>query len=275
MTSKLRLNNPINLIDTHAHLCDPFFDANREAVIARAKAAGVSKIISVSENMADVKRNIALADIYPDVLPAAGQYPTHLDVSQAEEMMEFIRINRSRLTAIGEVGLDFWVIKEERDREIQQQIFAGFINLSLELDLPLNVHSRSAGRHAVALLMERGAKKVQLHAFDGKYGAAMPAVEAGYFFSVPPSVARSQQKQKLVKQLPLSCLIVETDSPVLGPIPNERNEPKHIIVAVEKIAELKNIHPQSVLEAVWENTRKLYGDLKDQRHEKPSGRGAD
>jgi TatD DNase family protein len=255
-----------NVIDTHAHLCDPVFDADREAVIARAKAAGVSKIISVAENMADARRNIALADIYPEILPAAGLYPAHLDVSRAEEMMNFIRINRNRLTAIGEVGLDFWVVKEDRDKEIQKEIFVGFIDLSLELDLPLNVHSRSAGRHAVAVLMERGAEKVQLHAFDGKYGAAMPAVEAGYFFSVPPSVARSQQKQKLVKQLPLSCLMVETDSPVLGPMPNERNEPERIVIAVEKIAELKNIHPQSVLEAVWENTRKLYGDLQDQRH---------
>jgi TatD DNase family protein len=199
--------------------------------------------------------------MHPEILPAAGLYPTCLDLNSAQEMVEFIRVNRDRLTAIGEVGLDFWVVKEDRDKEIQKKIFTNFIDLSLELDLPLNVHSRSAGRHAVALLMERGAKKVQLHAFDGKYGAAMPAVEAGYFFSIPPSVVRSQQKQKLVKQLPLSCLMVETDSPVLGPMPNERNEPKHIVSAVEKIAVLKNIHPQSVLEVVWENTRKLYGNL--------------
>jgi TatD DNase family protein len=249
------------LVDSHTHLCDPIFDHDRDDVISRAKAAGVEKIISVSENMADANRNLELARIYPEILPAAGLYPTYLDLSRAEEMVEFIRANRDWLAAISEVGLDFWVIKEDRDREIQKEIFAGFIDLSLELDLPLNVHSRSAGRHVAALLLERGAKKVQLHAFDGKYGAAMPAVEAGYYFSIPPSVVRSPQKQKLVKQLPLSCLIVETDSPVLGPIPNERNEPKNILFAVEKIAELKNIHPEIVLEAVSQNTWKLYGKL--------------
>ena len=84
------------------------------------------------------------------------------------------------------------VVKGEEDREVQRDIFGQFADLARELDLPLNVHSRSAGRHAVSLLLERGARRVQLHAFDGKLSSALPAVEAGYFFSVPPSVVRSR-----------------------------------------------------------------------------------
>jgi TatD DNase family protein len=122
------------------------------------------------------------------------------------------------------------------------------------------VHSRSAGRHAIALLTECGATRVQLHAFDGKYSAALPAAEAGYFFSIPPSVVRSRQKQKLVKRLPLACLLVETDSPVLGPTPDERNEPANIRISIKAIAEIKGVHEDQVIEAVNENTRKLYGD---------------
>ena len=125
----------------------------------------------------------------------------------------------------------------------------------------MNVHSRSAGRQAVALLLECGALKVQLHAFDGKASAALPAVEAGYFFSIPPSIVRSRQKQKLVKRLPLSCLLVETDSPVLGPSPNERNEPANIMISIKAIAELKAVDEAEVIEAVTENTKKLYGDI--------------
>ena len=113
-----------------------------------------------------------------------------------------------------------------------------FIDQSIEIDLPLNVHSRSAGRHAVALLLELNAHKVQLHAFDGKASAAMPAVESGYFFSIPPSIVRSRQKQKLAKQLPLSCLLIETDSPVLGPSPDNRNEPVNAVVVVKAISEM-------------------------------------
>ena len=81
------------LVDSHTHLCDPIFDHDRDDVISRAKAAGVEKIISVSENMADANRNLALAGIYPEILPAAGLYPTYLDLSQAHKMVEFIRRN--------------------------------------------------------------------------------------------------------------------------------------------------------------------------------------
>jgi len=161
--------------------------------------------------------------------------------------------------AIGEVGLDYWIIKEEGDREVQRVVFNGFIQLGKELDLPLNVHSRSAGRHAIAMLLETGATRIQMHAYDGKYSTALPAVEAGFFFSIPPSVVRSEQKQKLVRKLPLSCLLIETDSPVLGAIPHERNEPANALVAVKAIAELKGIKEAAVMEAVTENTRRLYG----------------
>jgi TatD DNase family protein len=86
----------------------------------------------------------------------------------------------------------------------------------------------------------------------------MPAVEAGYFFSVPPSIVRSEQKQKLVRKLPMSCLLVETDSPVLGPQPRERNEPANALIAIKKIAELKGLSEFEVMEAVSVNTRRLY-----------------
>jgi TatD DNase family protein len=100
-----------------------------------------------------------------------------------------------------------------------------------------------------------------MHAFDGKASTALPAVEAGYFFSIPPSIVRSRQKQKLVKQLPLSCVLVETDSPVLAPNPNERNEPANVIMTIEAIAEIKQVSTQEVLEAAIENTKCLYGEL--------------
>jgi TatD DNase family protein len=89
----------------------------------------------------------------------------------------------------------------------------------------------------------------------------MPAVEAGYFFSIPPSIVRSRQKQKLVRQLPLSCLLLETDSPVLAPVAGERNEPANVIVSLEAVAEIKGIPTERLAELVAENTKRLYGDL--------------
>jgi TatD DNase family protein len=249
------------LVDVHAHMCDPGFDRDRAEVLERARRAGVEAIIAVGENLADATENLELAEKYPMLRPAAGLYPAHLDLNQAHQMTDFIRQNSSRLAAIGEVGLDYWVVTEAPDREVQREILKGFIELSKELNLPLNIHSRSAGRHAIALLLENNAARVQMHAFDGKSGAALPAVEAGYFFSIPPSVVRSRQKQKLVKQLPLSCLLIETDSPVLGPSPDERNEPANIIQSIKAIAVLKDVAEEEVMAAVSENTEKLYGTL--------------
>jgi TatD DNase family protein len=110
------------------------------------------------------------------------------------------------------------------------------------------------------LLLETNAERVQLHAFDGKVGAALPAVKAGYLFSIPPSVVRSRQKQKLVRQLPLASLLVETDSPVLGPLPSERNEPAYL-VSIKTIAEIKDIPEEVVAEAVSENTARLFRNI--------------
>ncbi len=253
------MNRSTALLDTHAHICDPLFDVDRAEVLDRARRSGVQAIIAVGEDLRDARKNLELAERHGMLKPAAGLYPTHLDLEQAAEMEAFIRANRTRLSAIGEVGLDYWAVQEESGRALQQEIFRRFIALSAETKLPLNIHSRSAGRHAVRMLLEHDARRVQLHAFDGKAAAALPAVEAGYFFSIPPSVVRSRQKQKLVRQLPLACLLVESDSPVLGPDPAARNEPANIGLSIRAISELKNIAEEEVVRAVAENGRRLYG----------------
>ncbi|BBO91857.1 TatD family hydrolase [Desulfosarcina ovata] len=248
------------LVDTHAHLCAEDFDDDREAVLERAGRAGIAAVVAVGENLADARRNIDLATRHAILKPAAGLYPTVLDLDQADAMVAFIREHVSQLVAIGEVGLDYWVVKDTAGKALQREIFRRFVALSGELDLPLNVHSRSAGRHAIALLLESGARRVQLHAFDGKAGAALPAVDAGYYFSIPPSVIRSRQKQKLVRLLPLSSLLVETDSPVLGVDPLVRNEPANLLVVIDAIAQIKAVPAEAVIEAVVENSVRLYGD---------------
>jgi TatD DNase family protein len=247
------------LTDTHAHLCDPVFDSDRAAVLEKARNAGVSSVIAVAENLADSERNLALAIEHPTIRPAAGLFPTNLDPESALRVCDFIRRHAERLAAIGEVGLDYWKVQDEQEREIQREIFRRFIDLSLELGLPLNVHSRSAGRQTIEFLLKRSAAGVQMHAFDGKASSALPAVEAGYFFSIPPSVVRSPQKQKLVKKIPLTCILIETDSPVLGPDPGMRNEPANARLVVRAISELKDLREEEVAEAVAENTLRLYG----------------
>lgn len=250
--------NPMILVDTHAHLCDPAFDADRRDVLDRAEAAGVAAVVAVGETAEDARRNLDLARSDPRIRPAAGLFPTVLDRDEAAAIEELLRSHRDEFVAVGEVGLDFWKVKDEDERALQEELFIRFVDLAVELDLPLNVHSRSTGRRTIELLLERGARRVQLHAFDGRAATAAPAVEAGFFFSVPPSIVRSKQKRKLVRRLPLECLLVETDSPVLGPEPEERNEPKNAVVSVREIAAIKGLGIDEVAAAVAENTRRLY-----------------
>ena len=249
------------LVDCHAHLCDPAFDGDRALVLERARAAGVVAVVAVGETLADAERNVELSRLHPELRPAAGLYPTHLDLGQADAVCAWMRTNRERLVAVGEVGLDQWKVREPADLELQREIFRRQVRLAIELDLPLNVHSRAAAREAISLLLEESASKVQLHAFDGRAATALPAVEAGYLFSIPPSVVRSTQKQKLVRRLPLSALLLETDSPVLGAVPGERNEPASVRIALATVADLKQITEEQVAESIAENVHRLYGAL--------------
>jgi TatD DNase family protein len=246
---------PSDLIDVHAHLGDACFDDDREEVLERARAAEVVAIVAVGETLADAETNLALAGRHGELVrPTAGLHPTVLDLDQAREIASWIRLHRSRLAAIGEVGLDHWKVQDERERAVQHEIFLLFVKLATELDLPLNVHSRSAGRHTIGVLLEAGARRVLMHAFDGRAASALPGVEAGYLFSVPPSVVRSPQKQKLVRRLPLEC-----DSPVLGAHPDARNEPANVRISLRAVAELKGVREEEVAVATTENARRLFG----------------
>lgn len=246
------------LMDTHAHIADEAFDDDMDEVLMRAKEAGVSSILSVSERLSDAEKTLKLSIRHSMVLPAAGLSPNHANIKEAEALVYFIRRERERLLGIGEVGLDYWVARTEEERALQRDIFQMFVELALEVDLPLNVHSRAAGRDVIEFLIRHGASRVQLHAFDGKAKNALPGVEAGFFFSIPPSIVRSPQKQKLLKSIPLSSLLLESDSPVLGPAREERNEPANVLVVVDEIARIKDISKEEVLEAISQNTRKLY-----------------
>ncbi|XP_060128997.1 putative deoxyribonuclease TATDN3 isoform X2 [Zootoca vivipara] len=278
-------------VDCHCHLAAPEFRGDIESVLEEAKKCNVLALVVVAEYTEDFEKIIQLSERYPGfVFPCLGIHPVQssptgndrsVTLKDLDDALPLIELYKDRLLAIGEapritaaqhnplhlypkVGLDFTprFASTDEQKEGQRQVLIKQIQLAKQLNLPLNVHSRSAGRPTINLLKEQGAERVLLHAFDGKPSVAMEGVKAGYFFSIPPSIIRSEQ-QKLVKQLPLENICLETDSPALGPEKQVRNEPKNVFIAAEYIAKIKGISVEEVIGITTQNAQKLFPKLKN------------
>ncbi|XP_040841585.1 putative deoxyribonuclease TATDN3 isoform X4 [Ochotona curzoniae] len=243
----------LGLVDCHCHLSDPDFDRDLDDVLEEAKKVNVMALVAVAEHSGEFEKIMQLSERYNGfVLPCLGVHPVQ-ELSSGEQRSVTLK-----------VGLDFTprFAGTDEQKEEQRQVLIQQIQLAKRLNLPLNVHSRSAGRPTISLLREQGAEKVLLHAFDGRPSVAMEGVRAGYFFSIPPSIIRSGQKQKLVKQLPLTSICLETDSPALGPEKQVRNEPRNVSISAEYIAQVKGIPVEEVVEATTKNALKLFPRLQ-------------
>lgn len=244
------------MIDVHSHLTDASFNDLPE-VLKRAKDAGLECIIMSITDPSEIGRaKEVLATDFDFIFLTIGFDPMILS---EEKYLQFESlVKNTSVVGIGEVGLDHFYIRDHAQRALQERLFRRSIRLALEEDLPLVVHSRSAGRAALEVLYSGGIKRVLMHAFDGKSGDAKTAAERGYYFSIPTSVVHSQQKQKLVKNLPLRSLMLETDSPVLSPIRGTRNEPANLIYALRKVAEIKGLTEEEVAKITTENAKNFF-----------------
>ncbi|XP_028250985.1 putative deoxyribonuclease TATDN3 isoform X3 [Parambassis ranga] len=259
-------------IDCHCHISARDFDQDLEEVVENSKKAGLLGILAVAEHAGEFEKIIQLSQRFPGfIFPCLGVHPVQeaspekqrgASLQDLDAALPIIEKYKDQLVAIGEVGLDFTprYVNSDTDKESQRQVLIRQAQIAKELDLPLNVHSRSAGRPTIHLLREQGVEKALLHAFDGKPAVAMEGVKAGYFFSLPPSIIRSEQK--LVKQLPLENICLETDSPVLGPEKQVRNEPKNICVSAEYISKIKGVSLEKVMEVTTQNALRLFPKLK-------------
>ncbi|MBC7126659.1 MAG: TatD family hydrolase [Candidatus Methanosuratincola petrocarbonis] len=244
------------LIDAHAHLTDPAFSDLPE-VIRRAKAAGIAAVVTSITDPADMPKAKEIVGRYSGyVYLTVGLDPTLL----SEEKLSAFRValNAAPIVGVGEVGLDHFYVRDAPLMEIQERHFRECIRAAISMDKPLVIHSRSAGRKALEVLYSEGAERVLMHAFDGKSGDALAAAKKGYFFSIPTSVVHSEQKQKLVRLLPLESMMLETDSPVLSPVRGERNEPANLVHSARKVAEIKRIPIEKVVETTSANASSFY-----------------
>lgn len=244
------------MIDVHCHLNDKAFDGDRAFVV---KSAGC-EIVDAGTDYSSNEKSLEISRKFKKVHSTFGLDPCLADkpdfVKQAQLVRDQILRNRRSIIGIGEVGLDFLRIKEQRD--VQEQAFSHFIELAKELKKTLVVHSRWASKQVIDMLLKQEADRVVLHAFPGNQKDVERAIEWGYMISVPTSVCFSNQKREMVKHTDLKHLVVETDSPVMSPVQGQRNEPKNLKLAVEKIAEIKNVDVKDVIRVTTRNARRVY-----------------
>lgn len=255
----------MNLYDCHCHLHDAAFDDDRAEVIERAREAGVVRVLAVAEDLADAHRLLEIAELHGGfIVPALGVHPDRAAAVSDAEVADVLDLARSRargLGAIGEVGLDYRPCWDDRARERQRDVLRAMVLLARELSLPLSVHSRSAGRHAIDLLLEEGAPAACLHAFDGRAVHGERGAAAGFCFSLPPSIVRSVVKQRLAPRLPPEALLLESDSPVLGPEADVRNEPANVAIALREVARLRGASPEAIAALVEANVARFFPRL--------------
>ncbi len=244
------------MVDTHCHLENEAFDPDRESVIKDARNLGISIITSAIDKQF-WNKGCEIAEAHSNVFASVGLDPTQF--SECELAVEWIRSNKERLVSIGETGLDHYLIRDHHERELQESCFRSLIALAKEFKLPIQVHSRSAGGKALDVLKSSDARDVHMHAFDGKSSLARTASrDLGFYFSIPPSVVRSPQKRKLVKAINIERLLLETDSPVLGPEKTTRNVPANLSIALQEVAGILRRDEEELREIVLENTLRLY-----------------
>ncbi|OYT65659.1 DNase [Candidatus Bathyarchaeota archaeon ex4484_205] len=246
------------LVDAHCHIHSKEFDEDRDEVIRRAEKTGVKAILTSSINFSEIRKASKVAGRYEIVYLTIGWDPANLDRENHERNLEILENMRERIVGIGEVGLDYYRVRDEEGRKLQRNIFIEYIGMAEKLKLPLIIHSRSAGRYVLEILEEYDVKRVHLHAFDGSKRWVRKAVELGYYLSIPTSVVYSRQKMNMVGIVPLEQLLLETDSPVLSPYKGMRNEPAFIVEASRKVAEIKNMSEEEVRKITGINASKFF-----------------
>lgn len=252
------------LFDTHVHLNIEQFDEDREAVIARAKAAGVEKMVVVGFDHQTIKKAIELAETYSYIYAAVGWHPvdaidfTDDDLRWLEELA-----GHEKVVALGEMGLDYYWDKSPKD--VQKNVFRKQIALAKKVKLPIIIHNREATDDVIQLLQEEQAEEVGgiMHCFAGEVKHVQPCLDMNFYISLggPVTFKNAKAPKEVAKIIPSDRLLIETDCPFLAPHPHrgKRNEPMYVRLVAEEIASLRETTIEEVEKTTTENAERLFG----------------
>lgn len=255
------------LIDTHCHLDFPDFEAERDDIVARARAAGVKQMITISTRVKTFPTILAIAEKYPSVFCSVGTHPHNADEELDVPVSELVELSKHpRVVAIGEAGLDYFY--DNAPREAQAIGLRNHIAAARETGLPLVIHSRAADEDMAAILSEetgKGAFPFLLHCFSSGPELARIGVELGGYvsFSGILTFPKSEELREIAKTVPLERMLVETDAPYLAPKPyrGKRNEPAYVAHTAAVLAETVGASADEIARITTENAFRIFSKM--------------
>ena len=247
----------MSLFDTHAHVHVAAFDADRVAVLERAKSANVQRLINVGYDLPSSQASVDLARAYPFIYATAGIQPHYAETTGADELDELAALLRlPKVVALGEIGLDYY--HDRAPRELQRELFETQLQIAARHKLPVVIHSREAHADTVEVLARAAHPYgVVMHSFSSSRAYAEACLDFGAYlsFSGPLTFPRSVELREVAAWAPADRVLVETDCPYLSPHPfrGKRNEPARIGLVAERLAALRGIAQDELEALVWRN----------------------
>ena len=253
------------LIDTHAHLDFKEFDKDCDKVIKRAFENDVEKIINIGCNLDRSQASIDLAHKYENIFASIGVHPHDGKKNSIDEISEklFEMAQEKKVVAIGEIGLDYYRLEKENDKDIQKKVFRTQLDIAKEFDLPVILHCRDAYEDMIDIIKKDNFKRGVSHCFLGSKEIAKRYLELGFYISFTGVITFKNAGEVIdvVREIPLERILVETDAPFLAPEPHrgKRNEPAYVKYVAEKIATIKEIGYDQVAKVTTKNAEELFG----------------
>ena len=247
------------LVDSHAHLDDRAFEGELEGVLQRARDAGVGRIVTIGTDVASSRRAQAIAEANADVWFAPGVHPHEADApGPVDELRELAA--HPRAVAVGETGLDY--VKNYASVPNQKSLFVRHLEIAREAGKPVSIHCREAHGDALGILRAHAPLRGVIHCFSGGPGDAEGYLALNFFLSIagPVTYPNAQSLRDAVQRIPLECLLVETDCPLLAPQKRrgKRNEPAFVRYTAEEVARLKGVTVAELEVATSENAQRLF-----------------
>ena len=250
------------MIDTHCHLTDTRLHSQLEFVVTRATLAGVTRLITIGTGLQDDRECVELCRGRENVRCAVGVHPGYVDEEKFEDLPQLREIQKDpSVVAIGEIGLDYFRGRANRDRQIEFLQFQ--LNLAAEFGKPLVIHSREAVDDCLAIFKDFPTLKMVFHCFTGTAGEAKRILDAGYLvgFTGVITYKKSEELREAVRLTPLDRMLIETDAPYLTPEPMRKqkvNEPALVTHVAAKISEIKKIAVSEVDAIATANAKRLF-----------------